>query len=100
MAVAFAGGAEGSLIIDLPRLVALLSTNPARILGLPGGSLARGAPADVTVLDLARKRPVDPARFQSKGRNTPFGGWTLEGWPALTIVGGKVVWRDADGRRR
>jgi dihydroorotase len=82
----------GAGLIDLPRLVALLSTNPARVLGLPGGSLAPGAPADVTVLDLAQVRQVDPARFQSKGRNTPFGGWSLKGWPALTIVGGQVVW--------
>ncbi len=90
----------GGRVIDLPRLVTLLSTSPARVLGLPGGSLARGAPADVTVLDLERKRAVDPARFLSKGRNTPFGGWTLKGWPVLTIVGGTVVWRDTDGRRR
>jgi dihydroorotase len=84
----------GRKLIDLRRLVALLSTNPARVLGLPGGTLAPGAPADVTVLDPRRKRAVDPARFLSKGRNTPFGGWTLEGWPALTIVGGRIVWRD------
>lgn len=90
----------GGRVIDLPRLVTLLSTSPARVLGLPGGSLARGAPADVTVLDLERKRPVDPARFLSKGRSTPFGGWTLKGWPVMTIVGGTVVWRDTDGRRR
>jgi dihydroorotase len=80
--------------------VSLLSTQPARVLGLPGGSLAKGAPADVTVLDLARKRAVDPARFESKGRNTPFAGWVLKGWPAATVVGGRIVWRDEDGRRR
>jgi dihydroorotase len=80
--------------IDLMRLVALLSTHPARVLGLPGGTLAPGSPADVTVLDLSRRRQVDPARFLSKGRNTPFAGWTLTGWPALTIVGGRVAWSD------
>jgi len=85
------GGKE----LDLDRLVALLSTNPARVLGLPGGTLAPGAPADVTVLDLQKKRAVDPARFASKGRNTPFGGWTLRGWPVLTIVNGRVVGKDA-----
>jgi dihydroorotase len=90
----------GGRVIDLPRLVSLLSTQPARVLGLPGGSLAKGAPADVTVLDLARKRAVDPARFESKGRNTPFAGWVLKGWPAATVVGGRIVWRDEDGRRR
>jgi dihydroorotase len=79
--------------IALPRLVELLSTNPARVLGLPGGTLAPGAPADVTLLDLKAKRAVDPGRFESKSRNTPFGGLTLRGWPAITIVGGRVVWR-------
>ncbi len=85
----------GEGLLDLPRLVALLSTNPARVLALPGGTLAPGAPADVTVLDLSRKRQVETARFQSKGRNTPFAGWMLRGWPVLTIVEGRVVWKDA-----
>jgi dihydroorotase len=90
----------GGRVIDLTRLVSLLSAGPARVLGLPGGTLAKGAPADVTVLDLARRRAVDPAGFASKGRSTPFAGWVLKGWPALTIVGGRIVWRDEDGRRR
>ena len=85
----------GEGLLDLPRLVALLTTNPARVLGLPGGTLAPGSPADVTVLDLARKRLVEPARFESKGRNTPFAGWQLKGWPVMTIVDGRVVWKDA-----
>ncbi len=84
----------GEGLLDLPRLVALLSTNPARIFDLPGGTLAPGAPADLTLLDLARSRKVDPSRFESKGRNTPFGGWILKGWPVATIVGGAVVWDD------
>jgi dihydroorotase len=79
-------------LLDLARLVSLLSTGPARVLGLPGGSLAPGSPADITVLDLARRVVVDPAKFASKGRNTPFAGWKLTGGPALTIVGGQVVW--------
>ena len=79
-------------LISLTRLVELLSTRPATILGLPGGTLAPGAPADVTVLDLSRRQKVDPARFRSKGRNTPFGGWTLRGAPALTVVRGRVAW--------
>ena len=81
-------------LLPLTRLVALLSTGPARVFGLPGGTLAPGAPADVTVLDLERPRKVDPARFQSKGRNTPFAGWTLKGGAVMTIVGGSVVWKD------
>ena len=83
----------GPGLVSLPQLVALLSTNPARVLGLPGGTLAPGAPADVTLLDLAKRRTVDPARFASRSRNTPFGGLALRGWPALTIVAGRVVWK-------
>jgi len=79
-------------LISLARLVELLSTRPAAILGLPGGTLAPGAPGDVTVLDLSRRHKVDPTRFRSKGRNTPFGGWTLRGGPALTVVRGRVAW--------
>jgi dihydroorotase len=85
----------GAGLVELPHLVALLSANPARVLGLPGGTLAPGSPADLTVLDLAKKRQVDPTRFESKGRNTPFAGWILKGWPAMTIVGGRVAWKDA-----
>jgi dihydroorotase len=85
----------GAGLLTLPHLVALMSTNPARVLSLPGGTLAPGAPADVTVLDLGKKRQVDPARFESRSRNTPFGGLILTGWPAMTIVGGRVAWKDA-----
>ncbi len=85
----------GAGLVELPHLVALLSANPARVLGLPGGTLAPGSPADLTVLDLAKKRQVDPSRFESRSRNTPFGGWILKGWPAMTIVGGRVAWKDA-----
>jgi len=81
-------------LLELEQLVALFSASPARVLGLPGGSLLAGGPADVTVLDLGRKRQVDPTRFESKGRSTPFAGLILKGWPALTVVGGKVVFDD------
>jgi dihydroorotase len=84
----------GAGVVALPQLVALLSTRPARVLGLPGGTLAPGSPADLTLLDLARRRAVDPGRFESRSRNTPFAGWTLRGWPAMTIVAGRVVWQD------
>jgi dihydroorotase len=82
----------GPGLLDLAQLVSLFSTRPAGVLGLPGGSLAPGSPADITVLDLSRRVVVDPARFESKGRNTPFAGWKLRGGPAATIVGGQVVW--------
>ena len=84
----------GAGVVSLTELVALLSTRPARVLGLRGGTLAPGSPADLTLLDLAKRRTVDPARFESRSRNTPFAGWPLRGWPATTIVAGKVVWKD------
>jgi dihydroorotase len=80
-------------LVGLPELVALLSTNPARVLGLPGGSLAPGAPADITLLDLDKRFKVNPERFESKGRNSPFAGWTLTGRAVTTIVAGKIVFR-------
>ena len=84
----------GPGIIDATRLVQLLSVNPARVLGLPGGSLAPGQPADITVLDLQKKKAVDPGRFATKGRNTPFTGWALKGWPVMTVVAGNVVFTE------
>jgi dihydroorotase len=80
-------------IVSLSQLVSLLSTRPARVLELPGGSLAPGSPGDVTLLDLERRFVVDPDRFESKGRNTPFGGLALTGRAAATVVGGRVVFR-------
>jgi dihydroorotase len=79
--------------LPLATLVARLSRDPARLLGLPGGSLAAGAPADVTILDLEAGWTIDPARFQSKSRNSPFGGWAITGRPWKTIVGGRIVWQ-------
>ena len=81
----------GPGLLSLATLVARLSRDPARLFGLPGGSLAPGAPADVTVLDLDRRVTIEPARFRSKSRNTPFAAWQLTGAPALTIVAGGVV---------
>ncbi len=80
-------------VIGLLQLVRLLSTRPAEIFGLPGGTLAEGAPADVTLLDIRARTTVDPGRFRSKARNTPFAGMRLKGAPVGTIVGGRVVWR-------
>jgi dihydroorotase len=78
-------------VLDLPTLVTRLSTGPARLLNLPGGSLAPGAAADVTILDLERSWTVDPAAFRSRGRNTPFAGLTGAGAPWMTLVGGVKV---------
>jgi len=78
-------------LLPLDTLVARLSRDPARLLNLPGGTLAPGTRADVTILDLERELTVDPPRFQSKSRNTPFAGWRLRGGPWMTIVSGKRV---------
>jgi dihydroorotase len=78
-------------VLSLATLVSRFTADPARLLGLGGGSLSVGAPGDVTILDLERELTITPGQFQSRGRNTPFGGWTLTGGPAMTIVGGAVV---------
>jgi dihydroorotase len=82
-------------LIRLPRLVELLSVNPAAILKVPGGSLADGAVADLTILAPDHPVTIDRARLVSKSNNTPYHGWTLRGAAAGTIVGGRVVYANA-----
>jgi dihydroorotase len=77
--------------IRLVRLVELLSTNPARILNVPGGSLSDGGAADLTVIAPDLVVTIDPSKFRSKSRNTPFGGWQLKGGVVATIVGGRTA---------
>jgi len=77
--------------IGLGRLVELFTSGPARVLRLDKGTLRPGADADVTVLDLNRLTTINPADFHSKGRNTPFRGWTVRGAAVMTIVGGRIV---------
>ena len=80
--------------IPLRRMIELLSVNPARLINVPGGTLAEGAPADVTVLAPDLAVTVDAAALRSKSKNTPFGGWQLRGGVIATIVGGRVVYRN------
>jgi dihydroorotase len=87
-------------VIDLPRLVELLSVNPARILSVTGGSLAEGAPADVTILAPDLPVTVSAARMRSRSKNTPFDGWQLRGGVAATIVGGRIVYVNDDANLR
>jgi dihydroorotase len=82
----------GEGVIDLPTMVERMSCQPARAFNLPGGTLAEGGAADVTVFDSAATWTVDPTVFLSKSRNTPFAGWELTGAPRMTIVEGRVVW--------
>ena len=78
-------------LIRLSRLVELLSVNPARILGVAGGSLSAGAPADVTVIAPDLRMRIEAARLRSRSKNTPFDGWELRGGVAATFVGGRPL---------
>jgi dihydroorotase len=87
-------------IVSISRLVELLSVNPARILRVAGGSLADGAPADISILAPDLPVTVSTASMRSKSKNTPFDGWTLRGGVAATIVSGRAVYvNDATGLR-
>jgi len=79
-------------LVSLARLVELLSVNPARVLRVAGGSLAEGAPADISMLAPDMSVTVSVARMRSKSKNTPFDGWTLRGGVAATMVGGRIVY--------
>jgi dihydroorotase len=81
-------------VLTPAKLVVRMSAGPARVLGLPGGSLALGAPADVTVIDPQATWTCDAARFRSKARNTPFGGRAMRGRSVLTVVGGAIVFSE------
>jgi dihydroorotase len=78
--------------LDLAGMVTRMSLTPARLFRLPGGTLAPGTVADVTVFDPDAEWTVDPTAFLSKSRNTPFKGWSLKGKPRFTVVEGVVVW--------
>jgi dihydroorotase len=78
-------------VLDLPALVARMTVGPARILGLAAGTLAPGAPADLTIVDPERRWRVDPRAFRSKSRNTPFDGWEMTGRAVAVLVGGRLV---------
>ena len=79
-------------VIGLQRLVQLLSANPARILGVAGGKLSPGAPADITILAPELAVRVQAAQLRSRSKNTPFDGWELRGGVAATIVGGRTLY--------
>ena len=78
-------------ILSLSRLVELLSTNPARILSVEGGTVVEGAPADLTLLSLDATTTFKAADGHTKAGNTPFDGWELHGAVAATVVGGRTV---------
>ncbi|MBP1935479.1 dihydroorotase [Paenibacillus sediminis] len=80
---------------SLGMLVKRMTSDPAAVFGLEAGRLEPGAPADITIIDLNQEKVVDPEQFATKGRNTPFAGWKLKGWPVMTLVDGQVVWSEA-----
>ncbi len=79
--------------IGLKRMIELMSVNPARVLNLPGGSLAEGQPADITILAPDAATTIRASALRSRSRNTPFDGWSLRGGVAATLIGGRFVHR-------
>jgi dihydroorotase len=82
--------------ITLPRMVELFTAGPARILKLNRGTLASGAPADLTIFDTERTWTYDVNKSASKSRNSPFHGRTFRGGAVATVVGGAFVWQAAE----
>jgi dihydroorotase len=78
----------------LKFLLEKMTASPAKVFRLPWGHLAEGYEADLTIIDLDKEKTIDPSEFLSKSRNTPFTNWSCKGWPVLTMVGGRVVWRE------
>jgi len=79
-------------ILSWGRLVELMSTNPARIIGITPPALAAGQVADITIIDPHKTQVVDSNQFYSKGKNSPYHGQELTGWPVATVVGGRLVY--------
>jgi dihydroorotase len=77
-------------VLTMSRLVEKMSLTPAGILGIAGGSLKTGRPADIVILDTKKEYRVDPEKFISMGKNTPFGGYVLSGMPVITIAQGRL----------
>lgn len=79
----------------LQQLIEWMATKPAEIFKLPYGKIEVGASADLVLIDLEKEQQIDAEGFVSMGRNTPFNGWTAQGWPVMTIYNGQIVWEDA-----
>ena len=80
--------------MELTEILQKMTAGPAQLLNLPYGKLAVGAVADLTLFDLNEKWTIDPVNFRSKGRNTPFARWSVQGKAKYTLVGGRVIYRD------
>ncbi|MEN3338209.1 MAG: dihydroorotase [Acidobacteriota bacterium] len=79
--------------ISIGRMIELLSTNPAKVMNVPGGTLAEGVPGDITILAPDAQVTIAAAAMRSKSKNTPFDGWQMTGAVVATIVGGRIVFR-------
>jgi dihydroorotase len=79
-------------ILSLEQLIGLLTKKPADTFTLPYGKIEIGQSADLVLLNLNEEQRINPDKFFSKGKNTPFGGWNCKGWPVMTISGGKIAW--------
>jgi dihydroorotase len=79
--------------IDIVRLIEMYTVEPSRLLRIDAGTLSVGANADVTIIDPKMEWTIDPNRFQSASRNSPFAGRRLKGRAVRTIVGGETVWQ-------
>ncbi|MBQ7778676.1 MAG: dihydroorotase [Oscillibacter sp.] len=81
-------------IVPLETILGALCVNPRKIFGLPGGEIAEGAVADLTVIDTNRPHTIDSSTFKSLGRATPFEGWGVSAAIAMTICDGEIVYAD------
>jgi dihydroorotase len=83
-------------IISLKQLVYWMTEAPSKTFNLPYGTLEVGSLADITLVDLDGINAIDPDRFLSKGKNTPFARWECKGWPKATFAEGTLVWKDGE----
>ncbi|WP_152656457.1 dihydroorotase [Oceanobacillus sp. CFH 90083] len=81
-------------VLNLYELIDRMTKKPADVFGLPYGTMEEGAAADLTIIDLEKTAKIDRYQFASKGKNTPFHGWEVTGFPVLTMVNGKVVFKE------
>ncbi len=81
-------------VLTLKQLVDFMTIKPSQTFDLPYGRLEEGVNADITIIDLEEAKEVDPTTFLSKGKNTPFAGRKLAGWPTATFFEGNLVWQE------
>ena len=84
--------------LTLSQLVELMSLRPAKLLGIPAGTLQVGAPADIAIADLNKKWTVVPEQLHSKSKNTVFAGMTFTGKVAYTLLRGRLVYNNDEGK--